>query len=253
VKINAHALQNATLVAVLCAAGAAAWAYQLRDPLRVDASMLDALPHELAGWVGHDIPVEETVERMLRADHNVQRTYVDPAGGLVWLYVGYYGTERGGRSEHSPFVCYPAAGWQVEDAATRTLDVPGGGRVREIRVVRDGNERLVHFWYRSHRSEHLVGDAAHAWDRFVGRLADGRADGAFVRISAPLSGVSEDSVRARLFAFGTALDDELGEHWPDETPLTHDAPEGQNGHRGHHGQGEDPDPHALHSSKKASS
>ena len=217
---SAQTRQNATLVALLCATGAAAWAIQLRAPLAVEAKLLDALPHELASWVGEDVPVEETVERMLRADHNLQRTYVDPAGGRVWLYVGYYGTERGGRSEHSPFVCYRAAGWNVEAEATRSIDVPGGGKVREIRVVRDGRERLVHFWYRSHRTEHLVGEAAHAWDRFVGRIAGGRADGAFIRISAPLSGVSEDSVRARLFTFGVALDAELGRHWPHEAPAS---------------------------------
>lgn len=222
-SLNAHTIQNATLVAVLCAAGAAAWSLQLRAPLEVEASPLDSLPHELASWVGEDIPVEETVERMLRADHNLQRTYVDSAGGRIWLYVGYYGTERGGRSEHSPFVCYPAAGWTVENEATRSVHVPGSGKVREIRVVRDGRERLVHFWYRSHRSEHLVGEAAHAWDRFVGRIAGGRADGAFIRISASLSGVSEDSVRARLFTFGLALDAELGRHWPDEAPASAQA------------------------------
>lgn len=216
--MNAHTIQNATLIALLFSAGAAAWAFQLRAPLSVEAESLNALPFEIANWRGRDIPVEETVERMLRADHNVQRTYVDSVGGVVWLYVGYYGTDRGGRSEHSPFVCYPAAGWDVQESATRVVAVPGGGKVREIRVERNGRERLVHFWYRSHRSDHLVGEAAHAWDRFIGRLAHGRADGAFVRISAPLAGVSDESARARLFTFGRALDGELEDHWPDERP-----------------------------------
>jgi len=216
--VNAHRIQNATLVALLFSAGAAAWAFQLRAPLSVEAKSLNALPFEIASWSGRDIPVEETVERMLRADHHVQRTYVDSVGGIVWLYVGYYGTDRGGRSEHSPFVCYPAAGWKIQESATRVVAVPGGGKVREIRVQRNGQERLVHFWYRSHRSDHLVGEAAHAWDRFVGRLAHGRADGAFVRISAPLAGLSTESVRARLFSFGNALDGELEQHWPDERP-----------------------------------
>ena len=162
----------------------------------------------------------------------MQRTYLDPAGGIVWLYVGYYGTERGGRSEHSPFVCYPAAGWTVEDAATRVVGVPGGGNVREIRVVRGDSERLVHFWYRSHRSSHLVGEVAHAWDRFVGRVSGGRADGAFVRISAPLTDTSESSVRDRLFKFGLALDSELAKHWPEEMPQTERAGSGPESSQG---------------------
>ena len=216
--MSAQGWQSVVLAVVLAAAGLGAWALRLRAPLEVSAASLDAIPFELAGWRGHDIPLEDTVERMLRADHNVQRTYLDPAGGLVWLYVGYYGTERGGRSEHSPFVCYPAAGWDVVAGSERTVEVPGGGRVTEIRVVRSGEERLVHFWYRSHRAPHLVGEVEHEWDRFVGRIWHGRADGAFVRISAPLDGTSEDSVRARLFRFGSALDTELAEHWPKERP-----------------------------------
>ena len=228
---TAQTRQNTIFVAILCAAGAAAWTLQLRAPLAVEAQLLDALPHELASWVGEDVPLDETVERMLRADHNVQRAYIDPAGGRVWLYVGYYGTERGGRSEHSPFVCYRAAGWTVQTEATQSIHVPGGGEVRELRVVRDGRERLVHFWYRSHRTAHLVGEAAHAWDRFVGRIAGGRADGAFIRISAPLSGVTEDSVRARLFAFGVALDAELGRHWPHEATVGSQVARSSQGHR----------------------
>ncbi|MCA9509374.1 MAG: EpsI family protein, partial [Myxococcales bacterium] len=212
--MSAHAWQNAALAVVLLAAGAAAWTLRLRAPLEVQAESLDGIAMEIAGWRGRDIPLEETVERMLRADRNVQRTYVDPAGGVVWLYVGYYGTERGGRSEHSPFVCYPSAGFSIVEGATRTVTLPGGGRATEIRVGRAGDERLVHFWYRSHRSAHLVGAVAHAWDRFVGRIADGRADGAFVRISAPIDGMDVDAIRARLFRFGAALDEELAAHWP---------------------------------------
>lgn len=210
------AWQNALLALVLVVAGVGSWTLRLREPLEVHAESLDAIPMELAGWSGRDIPLEETVERMLRADRNVQRVYLDAAGGIVWLYVGYYGTARGGRSEHSPFVCYPAAGFAIDDDATRTIDVPHGGRVTEIRVDRDGDRRLVHFWYRSSRSPHLASELAHAWDRFVGRIVDGRADGAFVRISAPLDDLDEDSVRARLFRFGVALDAELAAHWPSE-------------------------------------
>ena len=99
-----------------------------------------------------------------------------------------------------------------------TVDAARGLRVNALDVRSNGHRRLVHFWYRSHRAPHLVGEVEHAWDRFVGRIWHGRADGAFVRISAPLDGTSEDSVRARLFRFGSALDTELAEHWPKERP-----------------------------------
>ena len=137
----------------------------------------------------------------------------------MWLYIGYYGTEAGGRPAHTPRGCYPGAGWGI--AATRVLDVPGapGLRVNEYRVERDGQTRLVHFWYRSHRSRSLLGGLDQNLDRLVGRLTEGRADGALVRVSAPLDrGMDEVDLRARLLGFAAGVDGQLGAHWPVEQP-----------------------------------
>jgi EpsI family protein len=214
--VNASALQNAGLVVLLLVAGGFSWSLQLSEPVDVDTTPLAALPHEVLAWEGRDIPMEGTVEQMLRADRHVQRSYYDEAGGLVWLYVGYYGTARGGRSEHTPWVCYPTAGWDVVGDESRRLAVGTGSAIQEIVVERGNQRRLVHFWYRTSRSAHVVGELSHAWDRFMGRLTLGRADGAFVRLSTPLRGESPESGRARLLAFGRALDAQLATHWPTE-------------------------------------
>ncbi len=214
--MSAARWQNAGLVALLLIAGAASWTFQLREPLAVDARPLAQLPLQVLGWQGRDVPMEGSVEEMLRADLSVQRHYFDEAGGPVSLYVGYYGTVRGGRSDHTPWVCYPSAGWDILDLHTQKLALGSRRQIQEI-VVRRGNQRrLVHFWYRTSRSDHVVGEIAHAWDRFLGRLTTGRADGAFIRISTPMRGESTDSGRARLLAFGRALDGHLAIHWPVE-------------------------------------
>ena len=62
----------------------------------------------------------------------------------------------------------------------------------------------------------MVGELAHAWDRFLGRLTIGRADGAFVRLSTPVEGQSLGAVRARLLSFRRELDGQLAMHWPVE-------------------------------------
>ena len=214
--MNTHPSQNLALVALLLLAGAVSWTFQLREPLDVDTALLDALPPQVLGWSGRDIPLEGSVEEMLRADDHVQRSYFDPAGGLVWLYIGYYGTERGGRSEHAPWECYPTAGWEIVEPNITKLPVGDDEVIQEILVRRAGEERLVHFWYRTTRSDHVVGELAHAWDRFLGRLTIGRADGAFVRLSTPLHGESVESARARLRAFGDGLAPQLAAHWPQE-------------------------------------
>ncbi len=208
---------TAALCILLIAVGGFAWWLQLEPERRVDASALATLPHQLDGWEGRDIPLEDTVERELRADFNLQRAYRHPSGALVWIYVGYYGTARGGRPEHTPRGCYTGAGWGIADARRLRLDPGGSFRVNEYLVQREGRRRLVHFWYRSHRRTGMLGGLDQNWDRLVGRLTQGRADGALIRLETPLEDDDVAAARSRLHAFARLLDPRIGERWPTET------------------------------------
>jgi len=203
---------------VLVAVGALGWWLQLRPPLRVDAAPLRALPAAIDGWEARDVPLADSVEDELRADFNVQRVYEHPSGAQIVLYVGYYGTERGGRPEHVPHACYTGAGWGVEDARAIVADSAAKRRVNEFVAVRAGDRRLVHYWYRSHRRSGILGGIDQNLDRLVGRLVDGRADGALVRLSASLDALDPVEARSRLLAFGAALEPLLEAHWPRERP-----------------------------------
>jgi len=213
---RSSAASTLVLVTVLSLGAAAAWRIGHEAPLRVDSASLETLPRALGDWRARDIPMDPAVEKILGADGHVQRAYRDAGGHLLWLYVGYYGSARGGRSDHTPALCYPAAGWHIRTGATRRVRWPGGAEVQEMRVERDGEQRLVHFWSHSPRSGPVLGDWAGAWDRLVRRVATGRADGAFVRLSSPVADDAVAAVRARLVAFGSAFDAELSTHWPRE-------------------------------------
>jgi len=211
-------LASTILVVVLAAVGSLGWWLQLRPGLEVDASALAALPEEIPPWWSQDVALDEAVEAELRADLNLQRVYADATGEPVWLYIGYYGTSRGGRPEHTPRGCYTGAGWSI-DAERRIPTDPSGARhVNEYVVSRNGARQLVHFWFRSHRRSHLLGGIDQNWDRLVGRLGSGRSDGALVRLSADVTSGDEVGARSRLLAFGARLDPLLGERWPVETP-----------------------------------
>jgi len=209
------ALSVALLVAALLAVGALGWWLQLRPSLEPDASSLLTLPSEIAGFRGSDIPLGSTVEAELRADGNVQRAYVHPAtGDVVWLYLGYYGTARGGRPEHTPRGCYTGAGWAIAEARV----IRGGaGPVNEYLVEKGGERRLVHFWYRSWRTPAMTGGIDQNLDRMAGRLLAGRADGALIRVSTPITS-SVDAARSRLVTFERALAPLVAERWPTEHP-----------------------------------
>jgi EpsI family protein len=212
-------LANVLLALLLIGAGAAGWWIQSRPALIPDVSPLVALPRQIGVWDSQSVDLDPAVEAELAADLNLQRVYRHAAlGDVVWLYVGYYGTSRGGRPEHTPRGCYPGAGWTIE--ASRVLPVGNGSslRVNEYRVRQGDEERLVHFWYRSHRRTGILGGFDQSLDHLIGRLQQGRADGALVRISARLADGGESGARSRLLAFAAELDPLLASHWPREQP-----------------------------------
>jgi EpsI family protein len=212
------------LCVLLVGVGAFAWWLQLQPSLHVDASALATLPTQVGPWNSQDVPLEKAVEAELRADMNLQRVYLHPTGEKVWLYIGYYGTARGGRPEHTPRGCYTGAGWGIE--STRHIDVDPRTelRVNEYVVEREGERQLVHFWYRSHRKTGLLGGLDQNLDRLTGRLLEGRADGALVRLSTPLAPGDEIAARGRLLAFAEVLDPLLAARWPEETPAPAEGP-----------------------------
>jgi EpsI family protein len=196
--------------------GALGWYLRLGPDLQLDASPLTNVPTRIGRWLSTDVPLASFVESELRADFNFQRTYLTRSGDKVWLYVGYYGTARGGRPEHTPRGCYTGAGWGIKSSRTVEIDSNDEFRANEYLVEQRGEQRLVHFWYRSHRRTGILGGLDQNVDRLLGRLLDGRADGALVRISTPLSGDDTTTARGRLLSFASLLDPLLAKHWPIE-------------------------------------
>lgn len=210
-------LSYAALLLLIAAAGGFAWSFALASPLVADPSPLATMPLELEGWSGTDVPVEADVEAMLRADFNLQRSYLLPTGEEVWVYVGYYGTQRGGRPEHTPPTCYEANGYRIFDDRTMLVDAARGLRVRELAVELDGERRLAHFWYRTRRRTGILGGLGISVERLRRRFEDGRGDAALLRVSTGIEGQDLEPSRARLVAFDLLLDRAIAERWPGET------------------------------------
>jgi EpsI family protein len=215
--MTADKLGTWALAVVALAVGGLVWWLQTRSALAVDPSPLASLPLTVGSWQSRDVPLESAVESILRADFNVQRVYFHTsAAAPIWLYLGYYGTDRGGRPEHVPRGCYTGAGWDIESARVVDAGDGTGWRTNEYRVAKGGERQLVHFWYRSSRRTGMMGGIDQRLDQILGRVESGRADGALIRISTTLPSEGESEARAELFAFGRELDHQLAEHWPIE-------------------------------------
>jgi EpsI family protein len=217
--MTAERLGTWALAAAVLAVGALAWWLQTRPGLVVDASPLASLPSTVGTMRSVEMPVESAVESILRADFNVQRAYVPPPkADPIWVYIGYYGTERGGRPEHVPRGCYIGAGWDIESASVVGAGDGTDRRMNEYLVEKAGERQLVHFWYRSARRTGMIGGIDQRLDQIVGRIRTGRADGALIRVSTTLTSGGESEARARLLGFGSELDRQLAQHWPVERP-----------------------------------
>ena len=205
------------LLALLLLTGITAWWLSLRPGFASDVATLHQLPSELAGWKAVDIPMEQDVADMLRADANVQRAYIHPQGYVAFVYVGYYGTTRGGTPEHTPEMCYPAQGWRILESDSVVLGGEGGFAAREFVVEQERERRLVHFWYRTAGKTGIQSTAALRWNHFWARLSAGRGDGALVRLDAPIHDGDVDAARQKLMALDRALESALSAVWPTES------------------------------------
>lgn len=80
------------------------------------AGNLTALPLQLDGWNGMDVPQTNLeVAILLDPEQYVYRLYHRPDGNAIWLsLIG----SRKSKSFHSPQICYDTDGWQTDASAT---------------------------------------------------------------------------------------------------------------------------------------
>ena len=208
--------QSTRLTLGLILVGVIAWWLNLRPQPLPDATSLLDLPLEIRGWEAIEFDVDDAVAEMLRADANVQRTYLRDDAPVIFLYVGYYGTKRGGVPEHTPEFCYPSQGWVIERDGVMLLSGARGTSARELLVSREGEKRLVVFWYRTASESGITSILRLRLSRIVTRLTSGRGDGGIVRLSTPIGAGGLESARRRIRSMSDPLDQALDDLWPHE-------------------------------------
>jgi EpsI family protein len=149
---------------------------------------LDAVPTVLGPWSLAAPPAEEILPPDPRATQSLTRGYARGARP-VWVAVGYYANQTEGRRPATRSLVFPASGWT--DLSEERISLPASGPAgrplaANLVVVRRGERRVAMvYWYqladRLIESDHLY-RARLLWNR----LAEGRADGALVRVALPL-------------------------------------------------------------------
>jgi EpsI family protein len=192
---------------------------QRRGEPVVAKTNLENLPIQIGSYRATEDFLEDSVYRELNADLNIYRHYRSNDGKQVDLYIGYYGTAKGGRTSHTPYACLPGSGWGIT-AAHKVVLKPAHYQ-EEVQVnyilARKGDlYDTILFWYQSERNKVLCTGIQQNVAHLLGRLFNNRSDGAFVQLSVYTK--HDDTGQAIRLArsFAERLLDILPEHWPVE-------------------------------------
>jgi len=173
-----------------------------------------SFPLELGDWQGQDLALDDRVLDLLQLTDYMMRVYSSRDGSPIWLYVGYYGSQRTGATYHSPKNCLPGGGWQFESTGTVAGVIPGQPKARVNRVVIEhGSDRqLILYWYQDRGrvvASEYTAKGYLIWDA----MTKNRTDGSLVRVSTPITGSEEDAYRRAVDFVGAAWEP-LSHHLP---------------------------------------
>jgi EpsI family protein len=188
------------------------------------------LPLQLGGFTGRDREMSQDVLDLLKLTDYAMRVYVPPAVGQresgafegqtrqaaapVWLYVGYYGSQRTGATYHSPKNCLPGGGWVFKSSEAVTGVLPGlpDAAVNRVVIEKGFDRQLILYWYQD-RGRVIASEYAAKVYLILDATTRNRTDGALVRITTPIIG-SESEAFSHAVAFVEQAFPALAEHLP---------------------------------------
>lgn len=201
---NAH-FWSAALLMLGTAAGLQAHSHNEYLPPRVP---LTAMPSQIDGWTGTDVPIDEETRKILGNGEFLLRDYAD-AGKTqeINLYIAYFPTQRSNDTPHSPNHCLPGAGWVPTSKGIIRLARPDGSSVlvnREV-VTRGGERQLMLYWYQAH-GRVVASDYRNKYYLVADAIRMNRSDGSMVRLMTPMfEGESAEAAQTRMMLLGSQV------------------------------------------------
>jgi EpsI family protein len=193
-------------------------------------------------WIGRELGLDEKVLEVLNLSDYMMRVYVPvlAQGGEeselsegegqesqvtsgrphlpVWLYVGFYQSQRTGATYHSPKNCLPGAGWQFMEADYVTIPMPGNVNItiNKVLIQKGLEKQVILYWY--HDRGRVIASEYWAkgylvWDA----MTKNRTDGSLVRLSVPVKDVTVQEAFDHGLGFLHDLWPTLLEYMPDHS------------------------------------
>lgn len=204
-----------TLIATALIVAAGAYAGGATGPEHPQPrAWLSDVPRVIGGWQGHDAAsLDDDVVNGLGVDDYLHRQYVVENAAPIGVYVGYYASQRRGRTIHSPQHCLPGGGWHpvFRDIA----QVRAGETSAPVNrfIIQKGMDRLAVFYWYQGRGRIVANDFANKGWLMLDAARLRRTDGGLVRLITPVD-TAPEAAFARLASFTAVLSPQLSRHLP---------------------------------------
>jgi EpsI family protein len=155
------------------------------------------LPAQLGAWREAETQtLDSATLEVLRPEDYLSRTYTNARGVPVFLFIGYYSSQRNGQTYHSPQNCLPGAGYRVLRHERLRLDEGAQtGEINHYLIGKGGEKMLTLYWYQARGR--VV--ASEYWGKIYtvqDAVARQRTDGALVRVMLPVDDKADGEGRA---------------------------------------------------------
>ncbi len=147
-----------------------------------------SFPATIGNWqLANDHGMSDAVLDKLRPTDFLSRTYRNPEGQTLTLYVGYHGGGAGGGELHSPKHCLPGSGW-FELVTTKQPVAAGETTLKTVRsVYQKGDAKEIFLYWFQVRSASLDNEYALKLAQIRSSFLAKRRDASFIRISVPVT------------------------------------------------------------------
>lgn len=152
---------------------------------------LETFPASLGEWQGREVTTlsNDVLDQLKLSDYLLRR-YAHAEGESLWLYIGYWDTQRRGAQIHSPKHCLPGGGWNPLEAERVNVPISSGGDtigVNRYLLQKGSSFLLVAYWFQT-QGEAISSELDAKIALVKSSLLRHRSDAALVRVSAEVSG-----------------------------------------------------------------
>lgn len=222
-SLNRNMIKNSIVAVLMIGTMIIINFYDTSSNVIVSKKNLDRLPQIIGEFKSTNIPISKSIDKELNTDIYLFRHYKNSDGKFVTLYIGYYGTRKGGRTGHNPLACYPSAGWAILKESKAEISIQLNDQFKHYLfnklIIKKGNQhQLVYHWYQYKGGKVISSGIDQNIYRFKNKIFNNRNEGAFIRLSVNFENEMEMN-EDLLTKFLKDLFPLIVEYWPEEKQI----------------------------------